>query len=715
MTTAPRLAERAAAPASPEVSSAAVQGERGRVGRTLLGPRTDPAWARPALWGLLALAAITYLWNLTNSGYANSFYAAAVKSGTQSWTAWLFGSLDSANSITVDKPPAALWVMGLSARLFGFSSFSLLLPQALMGVGTVALVHASVRRWYGHAAGLMAGALVVAAPVAAIMFRFDNPDAMLTILMAAAAYFVTRAIETERGRNALWWMVAAGAAIGFAFLTKMLQGMLVLPGFVLAYLIAAPRSWKARIGHLFAALGALIVSAGWFVLLVELWPESARPYIGGSTNNSEWELALGYNGLGRLFGGSGNAGGGGGGGGFGGTAGLLRMFNSQFGTEVSWLLPGSLILLVAGLVARGRAPRTDLRRAGLVIWGGWLLSTAAVLSFMSGTVHSYYAIALVPGIAATIAIGATEAYRAAALSTKVWAATAYRSAIGLAIAVSAGWGYHLLATTAPSWHPWIKWVALIGGILGAMAYVLLDTLARTATMKKLAIAALVVGSLAAVAPTASWTAATVAVGHTGSSPAAGPSSASVGGGMGGGMGGGGGQMGNPPSGTDGQQTDGQAPSGTSAGSTDETSGTSTNETSTNESAGTSTAGQPQDGGQGGGMDSASTNSELIAALNATTSKWSAAVIGDQTAAGYILSSDTAVMSIGGWSGTDNNVTLEQFKQYVADGDITYFIAGGGMGGGQGGQNGSASEITTWVQENFTSTTIGGTTVYVLNS
>ncbi len=159
------------------------------------GPADSPRWARPLLWILLAGTAALYLVDLSSSGYANDFYAAAVKSGTESLKAWLFGSLDSANAITVDKPPVSLWLMVLSARIFGFSSFSMLLPQALLGVGTVGVVHAAVRRWSGPAAGLIAGALVALTPVAALMFRFNNPDALLVFLMALAAYGVVRAID----------------------------------------------------------------------------------------------------------------------------------------------------------------------------------------------------------------------------------------------------------------------------------------------------------------------------------------------------------------------------------------------------------------------------------------------------------------------------------------------------------------------------------------
>ncbi len=233
---------------------------------------------RPALLALLAATAVLYLWGLGSSGWANNYYAAAAQAGTQDWKAWLFGSLDAGNAITVDKPPAALWVMGLSGRLFGFSAFTMLLPQALMGVGAVALLYATVRRASGPAAGLIAGAVLALTPVAALMFRFNNPDALLVLLLVAAAYCMVRATETASTR----WIALAGCVIGFAFLTKMLQAFLVVPGFALAFLVAAPVGMWKRIGKLAVGAAAMIVSAGWYIALVSLWPADSRPYIGGS-------------------------------------------------------------------------------------------------------------------------------------------------------------------------------------------------------------------------------------------------------------------------------------------------------------------------------------------------------------------------------------------------------------------------------------------------
>src|SRR5260221_7959808 len=195
----------------PRLSSAG----SGRFRRFITGPPEDPSWARPALFGLLFATSLLYLWNLSSDGWANSFYSAAVQAGTKSWKAMLFGSLDAGNAITVDKPPAALWLMEISGRLFGFSTWSMLAPQALLGTGTVGVVYASVKRVVGPGAGLLAGAVVALTPVAALMFRFNNPDALLTFLLTLAVYAVLRAQENGSTR----WLVGAGVCIGFAFLT----------------------------------------------------------------------------------------------------------------------------------------------------------------------------------------------------------------------------------------------------------------------------------------------------------------------------------------------------------------------------------------------------------------------------------------------------------------------------------------------------------------
>lgn len=626
------------------------------------GEEAAPLWVRPAVFVLLAGTALLYLWDLSASGNANSFYAAAVQAGTKSWKAWFFGSLDAGNSITVDKPPGSLWIMGLSARVFGFNSWSLLLPQALEGVAAVGLLYAMVKRWAGPVAGLGAGAILALTPAAALMFRFDNPDALLTLLMVGSAYAITRALEGARLR----WVLIAGAALGFAFLTKMLQGFLPIPGFALAYLVAAPTSLRRRLGHLLAGGVAVVVSAGWWVAAVALWPASSRPYIGGSTNNSVLDLVFGYNGFGRLTGNEGGSPGGGGGtagSSFGGATGITRLLSSEMGNEISWLLPASLVALVAGLWVTRRAPRTDRTRAALLLWGGWLLVTGVVFSYMKGVVHPYYTVAMAPAIGALVAIGVHALWvRRSQYSSRLWLAAIVASA--------GGWSAVLLSRNA-SWHPEIRYATLIVTALAvAMLAIPVDWRRRT-------MIAVVAGSmLAGLAGTAAYAAATAAQPHTGSIPSAGPASA-------GGGGIGAGRAGQRPAGN------GSRPAPTGAGA-----------------AHTGPSAAPQGSGQPAG------SSSLDALLASSTTRWAAAVISAQPAAEYELSTGASVMAIGGFSGSDPSPTLAQFEAYVKAGDIHYFIAGAGRGGGGASV---ASDITTWVEAHFTATTVGGATVYDLTS
>ena len=345
-----------------------------------------------------------YLWDLTRNGWANDFYAAAVQAGTKSWKAFFFGSFDSSNFITVDKTPASLWVMELSGRIFGFGQWSMLVPQALEGVACVALLYAAVRRWFGPAAGLIAGLVLALTPVAALMFRFNNPDALLVLLMTAAAYALVRAIENGRTR----WLVFCGVLLGLAFLAKMLQAFLVVPGFAIAYLWAgAPRGLPRRVWQTVAMGAGIIAGAGWWLLIAQLTPAADRPYFGGSTDNNILQLAIGYNGLGRITGDeTGSIGGGGAGGaGFGGATGLLRLFHTEFGGQISWLLPAALICLAAMAWVSRRAARTDRIRAAALLWGGWVIVTGLVFSYMNGIIHPYYMVALAPGIGALVGIG----------------------------------------------------------------------------------------------------------------------------------------------------------------------------------------------------------------------------------------------------------------------------------------------------------------------
>ncbi|MEO6085971.1 MAG: glycosyltransferase family 39 protein, partial [Umezawaea sp.] len=409
----------------------------------------DPRWVRPALLGLLAATAVLYLWQLGDSEWANAYYSAAAQAGSQSWEAWFFGSTDSANSITVDKTPAALWFMGLSARLFGVSAWSVLVPQALMGVASVGLLYAAVKRTSGAAAGLIAGAVLALTPVAVLMFRFNNPDSLLVLLLVAGAYCTVRATEKASWR----WLALAGVAVGFAFLAKMLQAFLVLPAFGLAYLVFARATIGRRVLHLLGALGAMVVAGGWWVVVVELVPASSRPFIGGSQTNSVLELALGYNGFGRLTGDEVGSVGGGGGGGWG-TTGWFRLFGSEMGSQIAWLLPAAAVLLLGGWWAADRAGR-----AALLVWGGWLIVTAAVFSYMNGIIHGYYTVALAPAIGAVVGIGAAALWRR---RSDPMALAALSGAVALAALQS-----YLLLT---SWSSTLAIAVLVLGFLAAAGF-----------------------------------------------------------------------------------------------------------------------------------------------------------------------------------------------------------------------------------------------------
>jgi 4-amino-4-deoxy-L-arabinose transferase-like glycosyltransferase len=657
------------------VSPAGTLRPRGRMRSIVRGRAEDPAWAHPALIGLLVATAVAYLWNLTASGDANSFYAAAVQAATKSSKAFFFGSLDSSNFITVDKPPASLWVMALSGRIFGFSSASMLVPQVLEGVLAVGLLTASVKRWFGAGAGLLAGAALAATPVAALMFRFNNPDALLVCLLVASAYCLVRALEKGSTR----WMLGVGALIGFAFLAKMMQAFLVVPGFAFVYLVAAPVAARRRVSQLLAGGAAMLASAGWWVAIVALWPASSRPMIDGSSSNSILNLIVGYNGFGRLTGsGSGVGGGGGGGGGnFSGTTGVLRLLNDVMGGQASWLLPAALLVLVAGLAWRLRSPRTDRTRAAIMLWGGWLVVTGLVFSLSAGIIHTYYTVALAPAIAALVAIGATLAWR----HRRRFEA---RALLALGVGITAVWSIVLLGRT-PSWEPWLTPVVAAAGAVACAGLLLPTRITRRVT-----VATAVIALVACLAGPVAYSAQTIASAHTGSTPSAGPSTAGVGG-----PGGGGGFVGGSVARESfhGGFPGGGAPTGERPSVFARTGGGA---------------------GNGGVVGSA-----LVAALKSGASgyRWAAATSGSQSAASLELATGgVPVMAIGGFSGQGGNLSLAQFEAYVKAGDIHYYIASGsGFGGGGPGGGSSTSEITSWVKAHYRSETIGGETVYDLTT
>jgi 4-amino-4-deoxy-L-arabinose transferase-like glycosyltransferase len=610
------------------------------------GSRLRSRGDRIGLAVLLVATATMYLWNITVNGMGNQFYAGAAQAGAKDWKALLFGSLDAGNFITVDKPPVSQWVMGLSGQIFGFSSASMLIPQALMAVAAVVLLYATVDRISGPRAALLAGAAFALTPVTALMFRFNNPDAAMVLLMMLAAYCTVRALERAGGK----WLAFAGAALGFAFLAKMLEGLMVMPALIIVYLVTAPTPIRRRLLHLLGALVAFLASSGWFVVLTLLWPAASRPYIAGSTDNNFMNLVLGYNGFARVLGktqfgpNSGQLGQSvwhqiiysGGSHGFGGwgnqSEGLTRLLTGEFGFEIGWLVPAALLAFVLVLIARGRAPRTDLVRAGALLFGGWLLIDGLVLSYMKSMVHPYYCLSLAPAVAGMFAIGVHEMW-----SRRV---TWFGRAGLLTLILSTGvWSWWILSRNG-EWLPALRWTILAVTIAAGVLMVAASTVHNR---RRIAIGAALVGLTAALAGPTAYAMATIGQPHEGGGPSVGPASA--------------------------------------------------------ERNGKGNWGQSQ------------SDPQLEALLRAAHTTWSAAVVGSSAAAGMELSTNTSVIAIGGFSGSDPVPTLAEFKDDVAQHKVTYFVVNHGRGGAFGRRG--HTDITSWVLANFSPINTATASVYDL--
>jgi 4-amino-4-deoxy-L-arabinose transferase-like glycosyltransferase len=663
----------------------------GLVRRLMRGRESDPSWVRPALIALLVGTAVLYLWDLGASGWANSFYSAAVQAGSKSWRAAFFGSSDASNFITVDKPPASLWVMEVSARLFGVNAWSILVPQALEGVASVGVVYLTVRRWFSPAAGLLAGGVLALTPVAVLMFRFNNPDALLVLLLALATYAAVRALESAQTR----WLVLMAVLVGTGFLTKMMQAYLVMPAIGLVYLLAAPTRLRRRIWQLALAAVALVAASGWWVLVVQLTPAADRPYVGGSQNNSILNLIFGYNGFGRLSGNEAGSVGGGfgraGGGSLWGPTGLNRLFLTDMGGQISWLLPAALLFLVAGLVVTIRVPRTDRTRAAYLLWGGSLVVTALVFSFAQGIIHPYYTVALAPAIGALIGMGTVTMWRRRS-------SVAARAVLAAALAVTAVWAWFLL-DRSPTWLPWLRWLVLVMGVIAAALLLL-----PPGWLKRWVAAVAVVSVGVILAGPAAYALQTAGSPESGAIPSAGPavSLGGPGGGLAGGGGGGGGGRFRGGAGRFGGAPGQGRPPGVPGGVA---------------GAGGFGGGRFGGGAAGGLLNGSTPGPALTKALSVDASryKWVAAITRSNAASGYQLATGDPVMAIGGFNGTDPAPTLAQFEAYVAAGDIHYYIASGGFGGfGAGSGTDDASIIQTWVTSHYTAQTISGTTVYDLS-
>ena len=619
--------------------------------------RDAPVARQRERWGFAGLLLATtgfWLIGLSRNGWANAFYSSAVLAGARSWKAFLFGSSDASNSITVDKPPAALWPMELSAKFFGVNTWSVQAPQVLLGTASVALLYVIVGKRFGHGAGLIAGVALAMTPVATLMFRYNNPDALLVFLMTAAVWALLRAVDDGRTR----WIALCGALLGFGFLAKQLQVMLVVPALAATYLVCGPQRLAVRARQLLAGLGAMAVAAGWWVLLVELTPAADRPYVGGSTNNSFLDLTFGYNGIERLRGGKP----GGPPAPWGGHSGLARLFNDVSGSQISWLLPAALLFLVVGLMLSRGAGRTDPVRAQYLAWGGWLVTTGGVFSFMTGLFHDYYTVALSPAIAALVGAG----------SAQLWQRRGTRAArlvLAGATAATALWSWVLLGRS-PDFMPLLRWAVLVAGALGAA--LIASTTASAARWR--AAVALAFAALAVFAGPLAYSAQTLGTAHTGGVVTAGPEI--------------------PGADTPFPQL---ASPGTKGGN----------------SVGPALPG-PADVTPG-----------LVELLSkdASAYRWAAAAQGSNEAAAYQLATGLPVMPLGGFIGSDPAPTLAQFQQYAAEHAIHYYIAPtdemrppGAKGPGRGGEEPAESDkIAAWVARGYRAAVVDGITVYDLTA
>ncbi|NTU46354.1 phospholipid carrier-dependent glycosyltransferase [Candidatus Roizmanbacteria bacterium] len=627
---------------------------------------------------LMLTATGVYFFDLSHNGYANSYYAAAVQAASTSWKAFFFGSLDGSNFITVDKPPMAIWIMALSARIFGFSSWSMLAPNALSGVITVGLVYATVRRIAQFQSAALAGIIMLLSPVAALMFRFNNPDGFLTMFLTASAYTFLRAFDSKKP---VLWLSLTAIFTGCAFNTKMLQGLILLPVMVLLYLIFAPVPWYKRIYQLFVVGIITIVATLWWTVAVSVTPVQARPYIGSSSSNSVWDLITGYNGLSRILGngatgkggpahgigqpplqdgyhtpppigqmeggfggpggppGRGYGGGGPGGGsgpggtGFGGKTGALRIFNSDFGPNIGWFLPAAALCFMVLIGKIFYAPRMSLQRTATLFWFGWLALHIGIFSIMSGVIHPYYVVVLAPAIAALVGLGLPEILKLYNKSENFWwiLPALVLSTTGTSVVLLNYGNYWPLLTPAVLW----------GGIL-ASGLLIIFRLIQNQMGQRLS---LCLALCVCLASPFAFTFSTITTAHTGSIPTSGPGATAV--------------------------------------------------SRTNN-------------------ESASADKTLVSYLLAHrgTAKWIVAVASANESAPIQISGGAPVMAVGGFNGSDNALTVDSLKKLVASGQLQYYLDSDSRGRGGPMENNS---VNSWVKANGTIVNYGGTmTLYKLS-
>jgi 4-amino-4-deoxy-L-arabinose transferase-like glycosyltransferase len=649
---------------------------------------------RPELGALIALAAWLNLWALSRNGWANDYYSAAVRSMSSSWHNFLFASADPSGVMTVDKPPLALWVQSLSVRVFGFHPLSMLVPQALMGVASVALVYDLVRRRFGRVGGFAAGLAMALTPITVAISRHNNPDALLVLCCVAAVWFAARALQDGRTR----WLVLAGLSVGLGFETKMLVALTVVPGIALGYLLIAPRGRARALRQLLAGGATMLVVGGAWPLLLALTPSADRPWVSGTSDNSILSLIFGYNGLGRV---DGQAGGPGGAASnvFGGGTGPLRLLNSALGGQDGWLLGFALVSGLA-ILAATRLRRSDPRSGWLFAVGGAFLTTAVLFSVASGIFHPYYVSLLAPFAAALFGAGVAQLIDGR-VSARVFAP----------IALAAG-----VATELAVLHQYVGQLSWLAPVLIAACALAALALASFAARRLRLLAALAAAAALLIAPSV-WAVDTLGHPTSGTFPEGGPANVQTanGGGFGpfggrpggigfggrpgrmgfGGLGRGGGPpgggIGGPPGAGGNAGTSG--PPGAAAGGAPGAARAAAGGMGRGSGFPGSPHGRAGFGGGMGGPFGSDIPTQVIAYVK-QHGGGTIAVSSQSSAASTIISGEADVAGIGGFSGRESDVSAAWLAQRVSSGAIRWVIGeqAGGPGPGGGGRAGSKAAM-----------------------
>jgi 4-amino-4-deoxy-L-arabinose transferase-like glycosyltransferase len=453
------------------------------------------------LSAVLALSAFLDLSRLTSEGYANVYYAATVKDMLDNWHNFFFASYD-AGFVSVDKPPLGFWIQAASAYLFGFHGWSILLPQALAGVLSVALLYYLVRRSFGPVAGLLAALALALTPISVATNRHNNLESLLVLTVLLAAWAFILAAETGRLR----WLLVGALVVGVGFNIKMLEAFLVLPAFYVLYLLAAPVSWPRRMIHLGLVTVVIVAASLPWVAAVDLTPAAKRPYVGSSSFDTETDLIVGWNGVERVVGSDKGV----------GPPGPLRFLDPELAGQIGWLLPLAIVgLALASWQSWWGRPSLPVgrQRQGLVLWGTWLITGVAFFS-VAGDWDPYYLAMLAPAVAALVGAGVValwDNYRGP--GWRAWL-------LPLTLMGVAGLQLYILSLY-PDWGHWLApTIAIL--CLAAAATLVVSRLTSELGVGGPPLAAISLGVLSLLLAPSIWAASTIWYGAETRSPTAGP-------------------------------------------------------------------------------------------------------------------------------------------------------------------------------------------------